>query len=436
VSAPARALAPAAPEIVRVRRPAPPDLDPIAFLRVLPDPSRFLWQRPASGDAIAAVGATAAVRAADERRLDAVADGARAFGPGTLLVGGFAFDPAHRPDGPWDGFPAAEWVVPRLALVRRRHRAHLVATAAGGSARELGAWLDRVAERLVARAEPVASAPAVPERYRVGGLDAPRDWQRRVEEALAAIAAGRLAKCVLARAVTLAAARPLDALAVAARLARSAPTATVFAIGRGRATFVGASPERLARVAGDGVWAEALAGTAARGDGPAADRDLGRALGASPKERAEHALVVDDLAARLRPLCRRLAIAAGPRVLRAEAVQHLRTRIAGRLRTGRGLLDVVAALHPTPAVCGTPRREALALVRATEPVPRGWYAGGVGWTQDGGGEIAVAIRAALVGGRSALLHAGAGIVAGSCWEAELEETRLKMRPLLAALLEP
>src|SRR5262249_50001523 len=155
----------------------------------------------------------------------------------------------------------------------------------------------------------------------------------------------------------------------------------------------------------------------------------------SPKERAEHAVVADDLRERLAPLCEALDIAETPAVLRTETLQHLHTPVTGRLRAGLGLLDVVAALHPTPAICGAPRDAARAALPAREGITRGWYGGGVGWLDARGGEAAVAIRTALLHGRRAVLYAGAGIVAGSEWERELEEIRLKLRPLLHALVE-
>src|SRR5262249_3320129 len=161
-------------------------------------------------------------------------------------------------------------------------------------------------------------------------------------------------------------------------------------------------------------------------------RALARALAASPKERTEHALVVDDVYERLRPMCDELHAAPSPRVLATETLQHLCTPISARLRPGHGLLDAVAVLHPTAAVCGVPRTAAQATLPARERLDRGWYAGGVGWLDAGGGEVTVALRCALLRGSHALLYAGAGIVADSTWDAELEETRLKLRPLLAA----
>jgi isochorismate synthase len=433
----ALAADPAPTLVVRTLR-LPPDVDPLALLRAMPAEHRFFWERAEAGEAIAGVGAALVVRGTGAQRFAAAGAAMHRLPADAVLVGGFAFDAAHVAAGPWRGFAPAEWVAPRLAVVRARGRARLVAAALdapGGSARELD---DLLAQGLAALAPRDAAPPpaAAPARYRVLGLASPRRWRDAVEAARADMAAGRLEKVVLARACVVEASAPFDALGVVATLRRTSPGATVFAVGRGAATFLGATPERLAAVRDDRLTTAALAGTAARGTTVVADRALARALATSGKERHEHALVVDDLLRRLTPLCRGLAAAPAPQIVPAAGVQHLCTQVTGRLKPGVGLLDVVAALHPTPAVCGTPRAAALAALASREDVPRGWYTGGVGWIGSRGGEVAVALRTALVEGRRALLQAGAGIVAGSQWEAELEETRLKMRPLLGALLEP
>jgi len=436
-AAPALAPLPEATLVTRTR-PLPHDVDPLALLRAVPDERRFFWERADAGEAVAGVGAALALRGAGAGRFAAAAAAARRLPADTLLVGGFAFDAAHAAVGPWRGFASAEWSAPRLAVVRRRGRARLVAAALhvpGDPAPRLDDEIERGLAALD-RSAPVRPPAAAPARYRVTGCGSARRWREAVEATRADVAAGRIEKLVLARACAVEANAPFDALAIVAALRRAHPGSTVFAVGRGPATFVGATPERLAQVRDDRLATAALAGTAARGTTRAADRALARALAASVKERHEHALVVGDVLRRLTPLCRALAAAPAPRVTHAASVQHLCTPIEGRLRPGVGLLDVVAALHPTPAVCGTPRAAALAALPGREDVARGWYAGGVGWAGGGGGEVAVALRTALVEGRRALLHAGAGIVAGSQWEAELEETRLKMRPLLSALLEP
>ena len=123
-----------------------------------------------------------------------------------------------------------------------------------------------------------------------------------------------------------------------------------------------------------------------------------------------------------------------PRVAMARSVQHLETPVSGRLSTAGHVVDVVERLHPTPAVGGYPRDRALALIRELERFDRGWYAGPFGWIDiDGSGEFAVAIRSGLVSGCRASVFAGCGIVAGSVPAEEFAESRLKMRPMLAAL---
>ncbi len=426
--------------LTTVSVPLPADVDPLMLWRVVPEPQRFFWERPADGEAVVGVGATAVVHGTGEDRLATVAralsDLARPAD--AVVVGGFAFDSRHVAVGPWHDFPAAEWLVPRLAVWRRGRRTALVATTLGAGEEEPTALRRELetARTALARTRRRPPPPTVPAHYQVSSGDSAAAWRAAVEAALGDIATGRLEKVVLARTCTVDVRGGLDPLRVIDRLRRAYPGCTVFAVGRGSRTFVGATPERLARVENGDLLTAAIAGTAPRGTSPVADRALARTLRTSVKERAEHDIVLRDLRARLTPLCSSVTEAAAPRLLRTEALQHLCTRLGGRLRPGLGLLDVAGALHPTPAVCGAPRAEAMAALAAYEKTPRGWYAGGVGWlSADGNGEIAVPLRCALLSGGQALLYAGCGIVSGSDWEAELTETRLKFQPLLTALLE-
>jgi isochorismate synthase len=434
VSRAASATAPMPPQrLVVAVEPAPEACDALALLRGCPSDTRFYWEEAARGVAIAGVGAATTLTAAGTDRFARLGAALAAcpLPAGALAVGGFAFADQRDRSGPWRDFAPAELVVPEIALVRRQGRGVLVAAAVGATG-------ERLLPDLLARARSALARPAAstepPTAYRLVGSPASR-WRQAVEDTLGDIAAGRLGKLVLARAASVHAVAPFDPVRVVARLRHAYGSCSVFAVGRGVSTFVGATPERLARVRGNRLETAAVAGSAARGATARSDRALARGLLASPKERAEHGVVVDDVCERLRPMCHDVVVPPGPRVLATEAIQHLHTPIRARLRAGRGLLDAVAALHPTPAVCGVPRAAALATVRARDRLDRGWYAGGVGWLDADGGEMAVALRTALLRGPHALLHAGAGIVAGSTWEPELEETRLKLRPLLAALLE-
>ena len=181
---------------------------------------------------------------------------------------------------------------------------------------------------------------------------------------------------------------------------------------------------------------EPLAGTTARGEGEDHDRQLGEQLMASTKNRHEHRLVIEDICSRLEPLTSEVSVPSTPTLRRMANVQHLSTSIQGTLLAGRGLLDVVEAMHPTPAVGGSPTSDAVAMIEKMVQIDRGWYSGGIGWTTaEGDGQVAVALRCALLRGAQARLFAGAGIVSGSIPQLELEETRLKFGPMLSLLTE-
>jgi isochorismate synthase len=174
------------------------------------------------------------------------------------------------------------------------------------------------------------------------------------------------------------------------------------------------------------VEADAVAGTA-RLDGNEADA-AGLALLSDPKERREHDLVVREILAALGEICRGASADSRPALQRLRHVAHLRTRITATAAPGTHILDLVARLHPTPAVAGTPREEAMRLIRDLEPRGRGWYAGPIGWMNgDGDGDFAVGIRSAFVRNDVALLYAGAGIVAGSDPDREWDECEAKLR---------
>jgi menaquinone-specific isochorismate synthase len=199
---------------------------------------------------------------------------------------------------------------------------------------------------------------------------------------------------------------------------------TRFAFRPGETAFVGATPERLVARRGLSVASEALAGSAARSE----------ALLASRKDLGEHGFVVREIARRLRPLCRSLTVGERPDVRELRHVLHLHTPIEGVLAEPTHVLELVEALHPTPAVAGVPTDGALAWIAARESAPRGWYAGPVGWLDgDGDGEFAVALRSGVVDGARAWLYAGAGIVRDSDPRAEYDELELKQRALAAAL---
>jgi isochorismate synthase len=256
-----------------------------------------------------------------------------------------------------------------------------------------------------------------------------------VRDATERILAGGLRKVVLARQIVVAAGRTLDPRLLAARLRAVDPAAYTFVVPVGGGVLVGASPELLVAKEGTQVRSNPLAGSAARSGDPEQDHENGRSLEASAKDRDEHQIVVEAVAETLRPFCEELTWDPEPVLLPTANVWHLSTRFRGTLRDpAPHVLELVAALHPTPAVCGTPRSVARATIDEMEPFDRGSYAGPVGWIDaEGDGEWAIALRCAELAGDHATLFAGAGIVAGSDPAAEVDETERKFRAFLDSL---
>ncbi|GMV42199.1 MAG: hypothetical protein AMXMBFR64_39150 [Myxococcales bacterium] len=370
-----------------------------------------------------------------QRREQVVEVGSEAAGAPAAAVA-LPFD-ATSLAGEWEGWaPVAR--VPSTVAWRRGEERGLVAQVwvrpgerPADVAARAAAGLERLSRRTAGASwarEVGAACPGLLAR----SSEPREEWCARVERALHAISAGALRKVVPARAVRLL--PPLgfrfDPSATLDALRRRNPGALCFGVGGPGGWFLGASPELLLRRDGDRVESRPLAGTAARGSDPERDGELARALLESAKERREHRMVVDALAAALAPLCEDLRVAP-PGVAHLPTMLHLETRITGRSQAP--LLDLLARMHPTPAVGGWPREEALAWLRREEPVARGLFAGPVGWAAPGEATFALGIRAALVRPDEALAWAGAGVVRGSDPEAEWRETHLKLGVIREAL---
>jgi isochorismate synthase len=260
------------------------------------------------------------------------------------------------------------------------------------------------------------------------------DWQTAVTEAVDTIRRDALRKVVLSRSVIVRSDTAPNGFDLLHHLEATYPRCFGFGWQAGSAAFVGASPELLVRSIGRVVNSNPLAGSAPRGEGEEEDRALAEGLMRSRKDRIEHRLVVDDVVDRLRPFLSNVDVPDSPSLKRMATVQHLSTPVSGTLARPTHVLALADALHPTPAVGGTPRRQSMDFIDKVEGFDRGWYAGGVGWVDGtGDGEFAIALRCGLLEGTQAHVFAGAGIVADSDPNAELLETRLKLRPLLELL---
>jgi menaquinone-specific isochorismate synthase len=254
-----------------------------------------------------------------------------------------------------------------------------------------------------------------------------RGWSRNVERALSAFSEGRLGKVVLARRTELGFAREMDAALLAERLKKATPGGFHFYVEPDEGVvFVGASPERLFRRRGRAIQSEAVAGTRPRGASEADDDELRDDLLQSEKDKAEHDHVRVGIGQALGPLCDDLEVEGGVSEMKLASRRHLVSRVRGTLREGVTDAEVLRALHPTPAVGGYPKEEALEEIRAVESFDRGWYAGPVGWIGADGAEFAVGIRSGLLRGKRLTLFSGAGIVEGSVPEAEWAEIEQKI----------
>jgi isochorismate synthase len=331
-------------------------------------------------------------------------------------VGAAAFDGTLGPG--WSGFAAVRFSIPALLAWRRRGRQFVAAFGEGAQAR-----VDDARRRLDADVH-FPDKPAI-EARRLRSPDERMRWDALVARALAAISSGALDKVVLARAFDVQWDGPLDAEALLASLQARHPACRSFLIRGEDGVFLGASPELLCRIEGDHVVTEALAGSA-----PPA---LAETLLGSRKDLREHNWVVGHIVRALSTLCESIERKPEPGLRRLANVAHLETPISARLARGRTVADVVAALHPTPAVGGVPSAAARRFLAEHERLDRGLYAGVVGWAGPGRAELAVALRCALVRGRTARVFAGAGIVEGSTAPSEWDETELKARALLDAL---
>jgi isochorismate synthase len=360
-------------------------------------------------------------------------------GVGPLLMGGFAFDPDGPQTDRWRDFPAARLILPRVQLAShgREHwlTLNLLVASDGEPDVDPGMLLalrNRIADGQAFAGQPVAH---LSKREALESVDVRSAfaWRASVAAAVAAIRGGAFEKVVLAREVRVTAPRDLDVAATLRQLRSAHQASFVFGCWHGDSAFVGASPELLVGAEGREVRASSLAGSAPRGATADDDDALAAHLLASGKDRAEHEIVRRAICAGLAIFCDDVVARDEPSLLSLPQVHHLHTDVRARLREGHTLLQLVAQLHPTPAVGGAPRDEALDFIREHEQLDRGWYAAPIGWLQQGRGEFAVALRSALITANEARLFAGSGIVADSEPDEEYAESQLKLRPMEMAL---
>ncbi len=343
---------------------------------------------------------------------------------------GFSYLPEGGLGSEWDGFGPAVAVIPIVSVIGTPESSELVVVLPPGRT-----W-EPVAEVLARLVEPGRPATGRTTDLSIESRPPPSEWEGAVANAVESINARTLEKVVMARSVLVTSDAPYRPFDLVSRLRLAYPECYVFGWQEGGSVFVGASPELLVERRGDQVRSHPLAGSAPRGSNEEEDRAFGELLMSSGKDRREHRFVVDDITERLEALTTDLHVDHSPSLRKTAHVQHLSTEVNGTLTHLTHVIDLAGLLHPTPAVGGSPRDEANRFLGKEEVIDRGWYAGAVGWAnRQGDGEMAIALRCALIQGRTALLYAGAGIVGDSVPAAELEETRLKFRTMMSLLAE-
>ncbi len=422
---------------------APPAADTRLRVRTVPvdetgplvprlDPRHpLLWMR--RGEGLIGLGEVLRIETAGPDRVERAADGWRRLaaaadvddrvglpGSGLVAFGAIAFAD--------ESAATSVLVVPEIVLGRRDGRS----------------WVTRIelldeTSAAAAPAEPVELPAPAPKRdvprvrFEPGAMP-PEAYMSAVADAVARIDDGRFEKVVLAREIVGRLHEDAGLRAALAKLADDYPDTWVFAVDG----LIGASPETLVRVDHGTVSARVLAGTASRGRDATSDRAQATHLANSAKDLAEHALAVESAVATLAPHTARLDASPEPFTLQLPNLWHLATDLKGTLGDGSSSLDLVAAVHPTAAVAGTPRAVALRAIAELEGFDRGRYAGPVGWIDaDGDGEWAIALRCAQVTPDGTVrAYAGCGIVHDSVPADELAETDMKFRPIVEAFGAP
>ncbi|WOD38736.1 isochorismate synthase [Nodosilinea sp. E11] len=338
------------------------------------------------------------------------------------------------------GFPAATVVLPEWQLVHQGCQGVLTMNRLVTATTDAAALIDALADQLraierlgtLAWRDPLPSTmpPVQP------AAEAGQQFRTAVSRALGHMTQHPVQKIVLAHALDWGSTEPFQPLAALGRLRQRYPDCHIFSVGQGNGkTFMGASPERLLSLTQGQLITDALAGSAPRGTATTQDDRLAEGLLHNPKERGEHQLVVEFLARQLQGVGLRPQHQPLPRVRRLSNIQHLHTPMWARVPRHIHPLQIVEALHPTPAVAGVPTREACAQILRFEDFDRGLYAAPLGWVgANGDSEFIVGIRSALVADTWVRLYAGAGIVAGSNPDREWAEIKLKLRALGESLV--
>ncbi len=391
-------------------------IDQINWLEAQSQPIKIFGANTANTLAIAGIGASLSLSHQQMTSFDSVINEMRKHlsmkHPYMQWYGGFAFD-CHL-SSEWNGFDAYRFILPQVELARNGKKMMLACNLVGDINKK------KLIKFIITIKLPTAATkqqlPSISKR-----IDSPtqRQWIKNVDDVLQLIALKKVKKVVLARRTQLSFKDVINPWIIFRRLMKVTPSSYHFVFQFGSTTFLGASPERLFQRMGDNLASQALAGTKSR---QCKVQDLFNSV----KDQHEHRLVVDAINKALTPLANDIKFPDQPTVVTLTNGHHLNTPFVVTLKKNKSDGHILTALHPTPALGGYPRQEALTIIKKLEPFKRGWYAGPVGYVGLDWAEFVVAIRSGLVKENKLSLYAGAGIVDGSKPVEEWDEVENKI----------
>lgn len=353
-----------------------------------------------------------------------------------ILFGGFTFDPQHKHKEEWATFPESFFAVATYQLVIRHDKAYVSihfitdevdCSAAFEALRKERDTLIHAAQvkEVKTYAKPTIMHFSEPHK---------ETYLQAVDKVTSLIRQRQAQKVVIARSFALRFDDDIASPVVLSHIINEQPESYLFGLEHQHTLFFGASPERLVKVERGYAYSSCVAGSIRRGTTAEEDERLGQCLLQDAKNLGEHRYVVEMIAQTFAQNCVAYKVPSHPKLLKIRDIQHLYTPVEGQLKENTTILQLIKNLHPTPALGGVPRKEALSIIRTYESINRGLYAAPIGWLDaEGNGEFAVAIRSATLQGNHAFLYAGGGIVADSNSQSEYEETLVKFRPMLRAL---
>lgn len=353
-----------------------------------------------------------------------------------ILFGGFTFDTKNDVSGEWSNFPHSYFTVATHQLVIRNDKAFVTVnliTDKPNSAEEFEA-LRKERDTLIHAAQ--VKELKTYTKPTMTDYDEPykEAYLKSIDQVTSLIKQGEAQKVVIARSLALQFEEQVSSPQILSHVLHEQPESYLFGLEHEDMLFYGASPERLVKVENGKAYSSCVAGSIKRGKTADEDEAFGQDLLKDAKNRGEHHYVVEMISQTFEKNCTGVKVPKHPKLLKIRDIQHLYTPVEGDMQNGATILQFVKDLHPTPALGGVPRIEAMDIIRKYEPMNRGLYAAPIGWLDaDGNGEFAVAIRSAALIKDKAYLYAGGGIVADSEAMSEYEETLVKFRPMLRAL---